>query len=140
MEKLAQVAVRMARWDWPTNWPSLFGLCFHPMSHTHTFGRRLLLSCFPRSVLAVCMPLLVAPAHVLTIPLCVCRLLRVGDLRSLAQAGEAQRYMALVVWRGIADDVAAPDIPPPARTRILKGLQGEQVRVRCVCGCLCVCV
>jgi len=55
-------------------------------------------------------------------------MLFIGDLRSLAtNSGDVQRYMTLLVWRGLADDTAAADIPGPARTRILKGLQGEQV-------------
>lgn len=56
------------------------------------------------------------------------------DLRALAlgsqsQAGDmdVQRYLTLLVWKGLADDTAAADISSAARTRMLKGLQGEQV-------------
>ena len=42
-------------------------------------------------------------------------------------SGDVQRYMTLLVWRGLADDTAEADIPGPARTIIHKGLRGEQI-------------
>jgi hypothetical protein len=50
-----------------------------------------------------------------------------GDLRALATAGDVQRYLVLLVWKGLADDTTSPDIASTARTRMLKGLQSEQV-------------
>lgn len=50
-----------------------------------------------------------------------------GDLRALATTcGDVQRYMTLLIWRGLAEDIQAPDIPSAARTKVLRGLQGEQ--------------
>ena len=132
MEKIAQVVVGIARWEWPQNWPSLSGLYRHISNLTASpLLNALCPYIFYHQVVCLYFDDLVPSPqspHISPLPSPCPRMLFIGDLRSLAtNSGDVQRYMTLLVWRGLADDTAAADIPGPARTRILKGLQGEQV-------------
>ena len=50
-----------------------------------------------------------------------------GDLRMLATGGtDVQLYLTVLVWRGLAHEAAAADMPAAARAKIVRALQGEQ--------------
>ena len=50
-----------------------------------------------------------------------------GDLRTLATGcSDVQLYLTVLVWRGLAHEAAAADMPAAARAKLVRALQGEQ--------------
>lgn len=48
------------------------------------------------------------------------------------QQTDAQACMALLVWRGLAEEATAQHLPAPTRNKVLRALQGEQAETLCL--------
>jgi len=47
-------------------------------------------------------------------------------------ATDAQACIALLVWRGLAEEATAQHLPAPTRNKVLRALQGEQAETLCL--------
>jgi len=129
MEKIAQVVDGIARWEWPQNWTSLSGLHHHNSNLTASpLPNALCPHIFYYQVVCLYFDDLVSspqPPHLTTsLPPSSHPLHRRFEIVGHKFWGRAAVHDLVSVARL---DTTAADIPGPARTIILKGLQGEQV-------------